>query len=231
MMTTYRTNSGTGNFEQQRRQLLAEIADEAAETSIDTGRTVFSSKVMAALSKVERHRFVPIDQISFAYENYPLPIGHGQTISQPFIVALMTELLDLNKADCVLEIGTGSGYQAAVLSELVSHVYSVEVVEPLGIEAREKLKSLGYENVSVKVGDGWDGWAEHAPYDAIIVTAAPDEIPRALIQQLKVGGRIIIPVGSTFGIQELVLAEKHADGTLMSRRVLPVRFVPLVSNS
>ncbi len=231
MMTIFQSGFSNKNLERQRRHLLSVIAEDAAMTSIDTGRSVVSDKVMAALGKVDRRNFVPDDQIVFAYENHPLPIGHGQTISQPYIVALMTDLLDLHTTDRVLEIGTGSGYQAAVLSELVEHVYSVEIVEALGVQAREKLARMGYRNVSVKIGDGRDGWPEHAPYDAVIVTAAPDEIPPELVQQLKPGGKIVIPLGSAYGYQDLVLATKHPDGRLAIRRVLPVSFVPLVGGS
>lgn len=230
-MTIFQSGFGSQNLEQQRRRLLSVIAEDAAMTSLDTGRSVVSDKVMAALGKVDRRNFVPDEQIIFAYENHPLPIGHGQTISQPYIVALMTDLLDLQATDRVLEIGTGSGYQAAVLSKLVEHVYSVEIVRALGEQAREKLTRLGYRNISVKVGDGRDGWSEYAPYDAVIVTAAPDEIPPELVQQLKPGGKIVIPLGSAYGYQDLVLATKHADGRLGIRRVLPVSFVPLVGES
>lgn len=231
MMTIFQSGFGSQNLEQQRRRLLSMIAEDAAMTSLDTGRSVVSDKVMAALGKVDRRNFVPDEQIIFAYENHPLPIGHGQMISQPYIVALMTDLLDLHATDRVLEIGTGSGYQAAVLSKLVEHVYSVEIVRALGEQAREKLTRLGYRNISVKVGDGRDGWSEYAPYDAVIVTAAPDEIPPELVQQLKPGGKIVIPLGSAYGYQDLVLATKHADGRLGIRRVLPVSFVPLVGES
>lgn len=228
MMTNFQSGFSNRSLEQQRRHLLSVIADDAAMTSIDTGRSVVSDKVMAALGKVDRRNFVPDEQITFAYENHPLPIGHGQTISQPYIVALMTDLLDLNATDRVLEIGTGSGYQTAVLSELAGQVYSVEVVEALGMQARARLQKLNYKNIALKIGDGCDGWPEHASYDAIIVTAAPKEIPPELVQQLKPGGKIVIPLGSAYGYQELVLATKHADGHLIMRYVLPVSFVPLV---
>lgn len=231
MMHNFQSGSSADNFARQRRRLLDEIADDAAMTAIDTGRSAFSGKVMAALGSVDRHRFVSDEQIYSAYANHPLPIGHGQTISQPYIVALMTDLLDLEKTDRVLEIGTGSGYQAAVLSELVEHVYSVEIVAALGERARAKLNDLGYTNVSVKIGDGWEGWPEHAPYDAIIVTAAPEEIPPALVQQLKPGGKIVIPLGSIFGAQELVLATKYPDGGIVTRRLLPVSFVPFTGGN
>ena len=231
MMTIFQSDFSNRNIEQQRRHLLSVIAGDAAMTAIDTGRNIFSDKVMAALGNVDRRNFVPNDQIAFAYENHPLPIGHGQTISQPYIVALMTDLLDLNATDRVLEIGTGSGYQAAVLSRLVEHVYSVEIVEALGIQASEKLATMGYQNVSVKIGDGCEGWHEHAPYDAVIVTAAPEVIPLELVRQLKTGGKMVIPLGPAYGYQDLVLATKHLDGHLLMRHVLPVSFVPLVGES
>ncbi|MFA5825973.1 MAG: protein-L-isoaspartate(D-aspartate) O-methyltransferase [Gallionellaceae bacterium] len=231
MMTIFQSGFSNTSLEQQRRHLLSVIAQDAARTALDTGRSAISGKVMAALGKVDRRNFVPDEQIIFAYENHPLSIGHGQTISQPYIVALMTDLLDLNTTDRILEIGTGSGYQAAVLSKLVEHVYSVEIVRTLGEHAREKLTKLGYRNISVKIADGRDGWSEFAPYDAVIVTAAPDEIPPELVQQLKTGGKIVIPLGSAYGYQDLVLATKHPDGSLGIRRVLPVSFVPLVGGS
>ena len=231
MMTIFQPDPSTDDFEQQRRHLLEEIASDTVQAEAYTGRSAFSGRVMAALGKVERHRFVPGNLSSCAYENRPLPIGNGQTISQPYIVALMTDLLDLTETDRVLEIGTGSGYQTAVLAELVREVYTVETVESLGIQARARFQNLGYRNISLKIGDGWQGWAEHAPYDAIIVTAAPEKIPDALVQQLKTGGRIVIPVGPVHGAQELMLAEKQADATLASRGMLPVSFVPLVGGN
>jgi protein-L-isoaspartate(D-aspartate) O-methyltransferase len=181
---------------------------------------------MAAMGRVPRHLFVPPEQQPYAYEDRPLAIGHKQTISQPYIVALMTDLLKLGSQDQVLEIGTGSGYQAAVLSELVRSVYTIEIVEPLAVEARQRLARLGYRNVEVRTGDGYKGWEENAPFDAIMVTAGADEIPPPLLRQLKPGGRMVIPVGPTDGIQYLTLIEKQADGSLHSRKVIPVRFVP-----
>jgi protein-L-isoaspartate(D-aspartate) O-methyltransferase len=156
-----------------------------------------------------------------------LRIGHGQTISQPYIVGFMTEMLQLKEGDKVLEIGTGSGYQAAILGEIAKEVYTIEIVEPLGTDAEQRLKKLGYDNVHVRIGDGYKGWEEHAPYDKIIVTCAPDHVPQPLIDQLRPGGRMSIPVGPTGGVQELVLMTKRADGTLRKDTVLPVRFVPL----
>jgi protein-L-isoaspartate(D-aspartate) O-methyltransferase len=210
-----------------RARMVAEIAAMARETGAETGRPRFSDAVMAAMGKVPRHRFVAALQDSFAYENRPLPIGEGQTISQPYIVALMTDLLDPKPADTVLEVGTGSGYQAAVLAELVAKVTTIEIVEPLGKRAMQLLGELGYRNVDVRVGDGYGGWPAAAPFDAIIVTAAPAVIPQPLIDQLKAGGRMVIPVGGSSEVQQLLVVEKHSDGRTTTRRTLPVRFVPL----
>jgi protein-L-isoaspartate(D-aspartate) O-methyltransferase len=210
-----------------RARMVAEIASMARETSTETGRPRFGDAVMAAMGKVPRHRFVPFAQELFAYENRPLPIGENQTISQPYIVALMTDLLDPKPTDTVLEVGTGSGYQAAVLAELVAKVYTIEIVEPLAKRAARLLAQLGYGNVEVRVGDGYNGWAAAAPFDSIIVTAAPAEIPKPLIDQLKPGGRMVIPVGGTRDVQQLLLVEKRSDGTATTKRTLSVRFVPL----
>ena len=199
----------------------------ARETGGETGRPRFSDAVMAAMGKVPRHRFVPALQDIFAYENRPLPIGEGQTISQPYIVALMTDLLDPKPADSVLEVGTGSGYQAAVLAELVAKVTTIEIVAPLGRRAMRLLDELGYRNVTVRIGDGYGGWPAAAPFDAIIVTAAPATIPQPLIDQLRPGGRMVIPVGGSSDVQQLLVVEKHSDGRTTTRRTLPVRFVPL----
>lgn len=218
-------------FESPRSRLLADIAQLTRETRHETGREALSQQTMAAMRKVPRHRFVLPGDERYAYDNRPLPIGHGQTISQPFIVALMTDLMNVKPADKVLEIGTGSGYQAAVLSELAREVHTIEIVEPLGREAAQRLKTLGYRNVAAKVGDGYQGWAEHAPFDAIMVTAAAREVPQPLIDQLKPGGRLVIPVGSQGGPQTLLLIEKRADGTTIRRNVLLVRFVPLTDKS
>ena len=210
-----------------RAAMVAEIAAMARDTGSETGRPRFSDAVMAAMAKVERHRFVPQVQASAAYANRPLPIGEGQTISQPYIVALMTELLDPKPGHTVLEVGTGSGYQAAVLAELVAKVYTIEIVEPLGRQAAQTLQQLGYRNIQTRVGDGYNGWPEAAPFDSIIVTAAAPQVPKPLIDQLKPGGRLVIPVGGTFEVQQLIVIDKQADGTTISRRTLPVRFVPL----
>ena len=212
----------------RRDALLAEIQSEAAMTAGETGRRTFAPRVMQALADVRREEFVPANERDYAYDNIPLPIGLGQTISQPFIVALMTELLDLKGEESVLEIGTGSGYQAAVLARLARQVYSVEVVEPLANEARARLRRLGYANVEVRHGDGWQGWPEHAPYDAIIVTAAAAQMPKALVAQLKPGGRMVIPVGDSGWGQNLVVVAKDAAGHVRERSVLPVAFVPMV---
>lgn len=207
--------------------MVAEIAAMARETGSETGRPKFADAVMKAMGKVPRHRFVPPLEESFAYDNRPLPIGEGQTISQPYIVALMTDLLDPKPGDKVLEVGTGSGYQAAVLAELVSKVYTIEIVEPLGRQAVKILGELGYRNVEVRIGDGYGGWPAAAPFDAIIVTAAPASVPQPLIDQLKPGGRMVIPVGGAFEGQQLLLVQKRADGGATTQRTLPVRFVPL----
>ena len=189
-------------------------------------RGIHNEAVLDAMSRVPRHQFVPTSQERAAYEDRPLPIGHGQTISQPYIVAFMTEAAEISPEDVVLEIGTGSGYQAAILAELAKEVYTIEIVPELAERASRTLAELGYDNVFVKQGDGYIGWEEHAPYDAILVTAAPDHIPEPLIEQLVTDGKLVIPVGTWF--QELLVLEKTADG-LVEERSLPVRFVPLVS--
>ena len=190
-------------------------------------RGVTDSRVLTAMARVPRHEFVPQGRRAGAYEDCPLPIGHGQTISQPYIVAFMTAALNPKPGDRVLEIGTGSGYQAAVLSGLVAEVYSIEIVEPLAQRAAADLQRLGCGNVQVRAGDGYRGWPEAAPFDAIIVTCAPEQVPQALVDQLKVGGRMMIPVGPTYGAQELYLLRKRPGG-LETQAVLPVRFVPMV---
>ncbi|MCX7143934.1 MAG: protein-L-isoaspartate(D-aspartate) O-methyltransferase [Proteobacteria bacterium] len=211
----------------ERAAMLQEIAALAKETGVETGRPVFSARTMAAMSKVPRHLFVPAPYGALAYANRPLPIGHGQTISQPYIVALMTDLLDPKPGDAVLEIGTGSGYQAAVLAELVARVYSIEIIEPVGKDAAQLLRQLGYKNVEARIGDGYDGWPERAPFDAIIVTAAAPQVPPALVAQLKTGGRMVVPVGAPAEVQFLHVMVKQTDGSLSIQRALPVRFVPL----
>jgi len=208
-------------------QMLATIEQEAGETRSYTGYARFSPAVMSAMAEVPREYFVPDELQHLAYYNGPLSIGHGQTISQPYIVALMTELLALGPNSRVLEIGTGSGYQTAILSRLAKQVYSVEILEPLAQIARERLQQLGYGNIETRCADGYLGWPEHAPYDAIIVTAAAPHVPEPLTVQLKPGGRLVIPVGNAFGRQELLLIEKGNQGDLQRREVLPVAFVPL----
>ena len=199
------------------------------EQLTDLGRGITNARVVAAMGKVPRHEFVPEQLRAFAYDDAPLPIGHGQTISQPYVVAFMTERLDPKPADRVLEIGTGSGYQAAVLAELVAEVYSIEIVGPLAQQADAGLKRLGYTNVNVRAGDGFQGWPEAAPFDAIIVTCAPGKVPQPLIDQLKDGGRMIIPVGE-LDAQQLVLLRKQGN-QLEKRAVLPVRFVPMTGEA
>jgi protein-L-isoaspartate(D-aspartate) O-methyltransferase len=207
--------------------LMAEIEAEMGDTARWTGRARLSPHVAAALAKVRREAFVSPRSADAAYANRPLPIGHGQTISQPFVVALMTELLDLEPDDSVLEVGTGSGYQAAVLAELAGKVFSIEVIPELASSAAAALASEGYSNVVLRTGNGGLGWPEHAPFDAIIVTAAAPDIPPALIEQLRPGGRMVVPVGPRHGDQELTLLTKDAAGKVTRRNILPVAFVPL----
>jgi protein-L-isoaspartate(D-aspartate) O-methyltransferase len=209
------------------KRMLEEIAQLTRETRGETGRAQLSEGVMAALAKVPRHRFVAPEDEPRAYLNRPLPIGSGQTISQPFIVALMTDFMELKRSDRVLEIGTGSGYQAAVLAELAHTVYTIEIIDSLARTAAARFEALGYRNIVAKVGDGYNGWSEHAPFDSIMVTAAGRDIPQPLIDQLKTGGRLVIPVGGQAGAQMLMLVEKKSDGTLAKRDILGVRFVPL----
>lgn len=189
-------------------------------------RGIDNLRVLDAMRKVPRHLFVAPEQARHGYDDRPLSIGHGQTISQPYIVALMTQLAAPRQGDRVLEIGTGSGYQAAVLAELASEVYTIEIVEPLAAEARQRLEQLGYGNVSVRAGDGYGGWPEHAPFDIIVVTAAPERIPQPLLDQLGPGGRMVVPVGAQLPGQQLQLIDKQDDGSLRTTRVAPVRFVP-----
>lgn len=199
-----------------------------AETRGLTGLPAMSPQVRAALGKVERHRLVPDAQRALAYRNHPLPIGQGQTISQPYIVALSTDLIAPQPHHTVLEIGAGSGYQAAVLAEIVQRVYSIEILQSLGVAAAIALKELQYENIEIRIGDGYKGWPEKAPFDGIVVTAAAPQVPEALLAQLKLGGRMVIPVGAAGGAQELLLIVKTAAGKIEQKSILPVRFVPLV---
>jgi len=188
-------------------------------------RGISDSLVINAMLTVKRHFFVPANLMQLAYRDRPLPIGYGQTISQPYIVAIMTELLEVKKTHRILEVGTGSGYQAAILSLLADSVFTIEILEPLARSAKAKLKIFGYNNVAVKTGDGYKGWKEHAPFDGIIVTCAPDEIPPLLLEQLSIGGRMVIPVGSYY--QELLLITKDSSG-LSEKSIVPVRFVPMI---
>ena len=221
------TVTAVADFASQRESMLQAIEEDVRLTSRALGKEALDERVLEAMEKVPRHQFVPEQYVADAYENRPLPIGFGQTISQPYIVAIMTDLLELKPTDSVFELGTGSGYQAAILAELVSQVYTVEIIPELGARARRTLEYLHYRNVTVRVGDGYYGWEEQAPFDAIIVTAAGDHIPPSLIRQLKPGGRMIIPVGNRFFTQQLMLVNKETDGTIRTREVLPVRFVPI----
>ena len=214
-------------YARERAALWREIAAMARETGAETGRPVFSASVMASMAKVRRERFVPGIYSAEAYANRPVSLGYGQTISQPYIVALMTELLDARPGHVVLEVGTGSGYQSAVLAELVDRVYSIEIIAPLGDKAAALLGQLGYRNIETRIGDGYEGWPERAPFDAIIVTAAAPQVPPALVAQLKRGGRMVIPVGGEGEVQFLQVLVKQADGSVSTQRRLPVRFVPL----
>ncbi len=210
-----------------RTQMIREIEAEVRSTSRWIGRSVLDPRVMAAMAKVPRHEFVPADMEAAAYRNEPLPIGFGQTISQPYIVALMTDLLLPQPSGVVLEVGTGCGYQTAVLAEIVGQVYTIEVVKELAEQAQARLARLHYRSIEFRVGDGYHGWPEHAPYDGIIVTAAANEIPPALTEQLKVGGRMAIPVGTLWSGQTLLEVRKDEEGRIQRREVLPVAFVPL----
>ena len=220
----------TDKYRAQRSRMLGEIERHAVAMVQGGGRPWISREVMAAIARVPRHEFVPAEQRRHAYDNRPLPIGYGQTISQPYIVALMTDLARPEPGHKVLEIGTGSGYQAAVLAELVDRVYSIEIVEPLGKQATKRLRVLGYDNIETRIGDGYYGWKEHAPFDSIVVTAAANSVPPPLIAQLKPGGRMVIPVGTGFFTQTLMLVRKDAAGRVRSTQILPVRFVPLTGD-
>ena len=216
------------DFARDRRALVVELMEYGA--FIGDTRRPFRAEVLEAINTVPRHELVPAAEVRDAYQNRPLPIGHGQTISQPYIVALMTDLLEPQPGDVVLEVGTGSGYQAAVLAELVDTVYSIEIIEPLAERAAADLKRLDYTNVATRLGDGYYGWEEHAPFDGIVVTAAASHVPPPLIKQLKPGARMVIPVGSTFMTQQLLLLEKTEDGNVITRQIGAVRFVPLTGD-
>ena len=209
----------------RRAALVSEIRSYPSSGFLAPG--VLDARVLEAMAKVPRHHFVPDALQANAYENRPLGIGHGQTISQPYIVALMTDLARIAPGDRVLEIGTGSGYQAAIAAELARSVYSIEIIEPLAREAAARLARLGYRNVETRVADGYHGWEEKGPFDAMLVTAAVTHIPPPLVKQLKPGGRMVIPVGAQFSVQQLVLIDKQADGSIRTRQIIPVRFVPL----
>jgi protein-L-isoaspartate(D-aspartate) O-methyltransferase len=219
--------AAAGDYAAARKELVDEITRDGRRVSLSTGIRGFDARVLAAIGNVPRHQFVPMLLRPAAYANRPLPIGHGQTISQPYIVALMTDLLELQAGQQVLEIGTGSGYQTAVLAELGVRVHSIEIIEALANSARAHLAETGYSGVVVRWADGYHGWPERAPFDAIIVTAAASHIPPPLVAQLKPGGRMVIPVGARFAVQQLVLVQKAADGGVSTRQLLPVAFVPL----
>src|SRR5256885_10358141 len=209
-----------------RRHMIAHIVAEAIYVSARIGKAAFAPPVLEAMEKVPRHAFVPMELQPYAYANSPLPIGFDKTISQPFIVALMTDLLDIQPNDIVLEIGTGLGYQAAIVAALAQKVYSVEVIEELSEQARQRLSRLGYVNIELRIGNGYHGWAEHAPFDKVIVTAAPELIPPALIDQVKPGGKMVIPAGLA-DAQQLILVEKDSHGTVTMKEILPVPFSQL----
>lgn len=222
------TESHPQDFAAQRARMLQEIDALYAQTRAETGLARMSPAVRAALGKVERHRLVPPAEVARAYGNHPLPIGAGQTISQPYIVALSTDLLALKGGETVLDVGTGSGYQAAVAAEIAARVYSIEILPALGEAARKRLEELGYGNIEIRIGDGYQGWKEKGPFDAIVVAAAAPEAPRMLLEQLRPGGRMVVPVGPEGGIQHLMLYARRPDGGYEEKRVLAVRFVPLV---
>jgi protein-L-isoaspartate(D-aspartate) O-methyltransferase len=212
---------------QKLETMLREIALEVERTAAVTGREHLDARVLAALRSVPRHEFVPPASLPCAYDNEPLPIGHGQTISQPYIVALMTDLLDLRGDEEVLEIGTGCGYQTAILAQLAKRVYSVEIIPELSEATAVRLRGLGCRNVELRVGDGNRGWPEHAPFDAIIVTAAAPRVPPRLVEQLKPGGRMVLPLARAFFGQDLILVEKDTQDAITTTSILPVSFVPL----
>jgi len=212
--------------ELMRQQMIAEVVADAVFLTPQIGKSAFDSRVIEVMGRIPRHEFVPVELQAYSYINSPLPVGYGKTVSQPFIVALMTDLLEPHAGDTVLEVGAGVGYQAAILSELVKRVYSIDIIEELALETRRRLQRLGYRNIEVGVGNGYYGWSEHAPFDKIIVTAAPDLIPPPLIAQLKAGGTLVIPTGIP-DKQHLVVLQKSADGKLTTREVLPVRFSEL----
>ena len=213
-------------FDLMRQQMIAEVVAQTVFLTPQLGKAALNARVIEVMAKIPRHEFVPVELQPYAYLNRPLPVGYDKTISQPFIIAVMTDLLEPQPDDVVLEVGAGVGYQAAILAELVKQVYSIEIIEELGLAAKRRLQRLGYRNVEVRIGNGYYGWHEHAPYDKIMVTAAPDLIPPPLIAQLKPGGRMVIPTGIP-DKQQLVLVEKAESGKLVTKNILPVRFSPL----
>lgn len=217
---------GQMNYDSERQAMVEELREESRQSE-QYGAPPLSEPILEVIARVPRHEFVPEDLRRYAYENRPLPIGAQQTISQPYIVALMTDLAEVTKDDVVLEIGTGSGYQAAVLSEIAGRVFTIEIIEMLGRRAADDLARLGYDNVTARIGDGYAGWPDEAPFDAILVTAAPEEIPEPLIEQLAVGGRMVIPVGAEDEVQILQVLSKQEDGRVIVHNVTAVRFVPL----
>lgn len=222
------TDTTEPDFAALRHQMVEQIALHARMVGEETSRGALDQQVMQAMADVPRHEFVPVEMRSFAYLDSPLPIGYGKTISQPFIVALMTDLLDVSEGDRVLEIGTGLGYQCAVLAELGATVYSVEMIEELGRSAARRLRDCGYTDVTCSVGDGSDGWPQHSPYDRVIVTAAPELIPPSLLHQLRAGGKMVIPAGIE-DAQQLIYVEKDPEGRIGTREVLAVRFSTLIT--
>jgi protein-L-isoaspartate(D-aspartate) O-methyltransferase len=227
LAASVRASADETTFEAQRGALMREIERDVRETAEYLNRRELDERVMAAIGSVPREEFVRPDDRDLAYENRPLPIGYGQTISQPYIVAVMTDLVEPAAGCRALEVGTGSGYQAAVLSRLCERVYTLEIVEPLARQARERLARLGHDNVEVRIGDGYYGWPEAAPFDVILVTAVASHIPPPLLKQLKPGGHMVLPVGTRFTTQQLVLVSKLSDGRVRTRQLLPVAFVPL----
>lgn len=221
------TEAAEKDYLKDRREMIRRIESSVELTRFYIDKSNLDDRVITSMLNVPRHEFVPAGQRAYAYENRPLPIGYGQTISQPYIVALMTDLLEVDKESKILEVGTGSGYQAAVAAQLVKTVYTIEIIEPLAAQAAARFKKLGYENIISKTGDGYYGWSEHGPFEAIIVTAAASHVPPPLVRQLKHGGRMVIPVGSRFQTQQLLLVTKDNQGAVRTRQILPVRFVPL----
>lgn len=218
------------HFRDSREQMIRLIEADVRSTSDYLKQSSLDSRVLEVMARVPRHEFVPPHVVELAYHNRPLPIGHGQTISQPYIVAIMTDLLDIEPGQRVLEIGTGSGYQAAVLAEFGAQVWTIEIIQALGVQAKARLQRLGYNTIEVRLGDGYYGWPGEASFDAIIVTAAASHIPPPLLQQLKPGAKMIIPVGSQFSTQQLVLITRSDNDEFITRQVLPVRFVPLTGD-